>query len=53
LSSIETKRNYALGNPNTISKNKKVLKDKDIIEERKGELIFVDPVYRLWFSQEY
>ncbi len=21
--------------------------------ERKGELIFVDPVYRLWFSQEY
>ena len=53
LSSIEAKRNYALGNPNTISKNKKVLKDKDIIEERKGELIFVDPVYRLWFSQEY
>lgn len=53
LSSIETKRNYALGNPNTISKNKKVLKDKDIIEERKGELMFVDPVYRLWFSQEY
>lgn len=42
LSSIEAKRNYALGNPNTISKNKKVLKDKDIIEERKGELIFVD-----------
>ena len=53
LSSAETKRNYALGNPNTISKNKKVLKDKDIIEERKGELMFVDPVYRLWFSQEY
>jgi hypothetical protein len=53
LSSIEAKRNYALGNPNTISKNKKVLKDKDIIEERKGELIFVDPVYRLWFSKEY
>ena len=53
LSSVETKRNYALGNPNTISKNKKVLRDKDIIEERKGELGFVDPVYRLWFSQEY
>ena len=25
----------------------------ECIEERKGELIFVDPVYRLWFSQEY
>lgn len=53
LSSTETKRLYALGNPNTISKNKKVLKDKDIIEKRKGRLWFVDPVYRLWFSQEY
>lgn len=53
LSSIEAKRSYALGNPNTISKNKKVLKDKDIIEERKGKLVFVDPVYRLWFSQDY
>ena len=53
LSSTETKRLYALGNPNTISKNKKVLKDKDIIEERKGRLWFVDPIYKLWFSQEY
>ena len=53
LSSTEAKRIYALGNPNTISKNKKVLKDKDIIEEKKGRLVFVDPVYRLWFSQDY
>ena len=53
LSSVEAKRIYALGNPNTISKNKKVLKEKDIIEERKSELVFVDPVYRLWFSQDY
>ena len=53
LSSIEAKRSYALGNPNTISKNKLVLKNKDIIEEKKGRLVFVDPVYRLWFSQDY
>ncbi len=53
LSSIEAKNSYALGNPNTISKNKKVLKDKDIIEERKRKLVFVDPVYHLWFSQDY
>jgi len=53
LSSVEAKNTYALGNPNTISKNKKVLKEKDIIEERKGKLVFVDPVYRLWFSQDY
>ena len=53
LSSIETKKLYAMGNPNTISKNKKILKDKDIIEEKQGSLRFVDPVYLLWFSQEY
>ena len=53
LSSTEAKRIYALGNPNTISKNKLVLKNKDIIEEKKGRLVFVDPVYRLWFSQDY
>ena len=51
LSSIEAKNSYALGNPNTINKNKKVLKDKDIIQEQKGKLVFIDPVYRLWFSQ--
>ena len=53
LSSNEIKSAYGLGNPNTISKNKKVLKDKDIIEERMGQLVFVDPVYQLWFSKEY
>ena len=53
LSSNEIKSAYGLGNPNTISKNKRILKDKDIIEERMGQLAFVDPVYRLWFSKEY
>jgi hypothetical protein len=53
LSSMEAKRLYALGNPNTISKNKKVLKEKDVIEETKGKLAFVDPVYHLWFSRNY
>ncbi len=53
LSSMEAKRLYALGNPNTISKNTKVLKEKDIIEEAKGKLVFVDPVYHLWFSRNY
>ncbi len=53
LSSMETKRRYSLGNPNTITKNKKSLSDKDIIEMRNGKLSFVDPVYRIWFAQEY
>ncbi len=53
LSSIEAKRVYNLGNPNTISKNKKALQAKDIIELRNGKFAFVDPVYKIWFSQEY
>jgi len=53
LSSVEAKKAYSLGNPNTVSKNKKALINKDVIELRKGKLQFVDPVYKIWFSQEY
>lgn len=53
FSSQETGRRFNLGNPNTIVKNKKALQNKDIIELRKGEYVFVDPIYRLWFQTEY
>ena len=53
LASAEAKSRYSLGNPNTISKNKKLLQNKDIVEKQKGKLVFVDPVYKLWFAQEY
>ena len=53
LSSTKIKNLYHLGNPNTISKNKKVLANKDIIELRNGRFEFVDPIYKLWFSKEY
>lgn len=46
-------RHYNLGNPNTIVKNKKTLQNKDIIEKEKENFAFVDPIYRLWFKQEY
>ncbi len=44
---------YRLGNPNTIAKNKKTLQNRDIIEKQKEEFVFVDPIYRLWFKEEY
>ena len=47
------KQVYNLGNPNTIVKNKKILQNKDIIEKQKADLVFVDPIYRLWFQEEY
>ena len=53
LSSTETRTKYHLGNPNTISKNKKVLQNKDIVEVKGGKMVFVDPIYRLWFEREY
>ena len=53
LSSTETRTKYHLGNPNTISKNKKVLQNKDIVEMKGGKMVFVDPIYRLWFEREY
>ena len=53
LSSSEARAKYHLGNPNTISKNKKILQNKDIVEQQGGRLVFLDPIYRLWFSKEY
>ena len=53
LSSSEARTKYHLGNPNTISKNKKILQNKDIVEMKSGKLVFVDPIYRLWFAKEY
>ena len=53
FSSKAVKEIYNLGNPNTIVKNKKALQNKDIIEKQKENFVFVDPIYLLWFKQEY
>ena len=53
LTSEETKRKYNLGNPNTISRNKRTLQDKDIIENEHDRWTFVDPVYEQWYRQTF
>ncbi len=53
FSSQAVKQIYNLGNPNTIVKNKKTLQNKDIIEKQKDDFVFVDPIYQLWFKEEY
>ena len=53
FSSQAVKQIYNLGNPNTIVKNKKTLQNKDIIEKEKENFAFVDPIYHLWFKEEY
>ena len=53
FSSQAVKQVYNLGNPNTLVKIKKILQNKDVIEKQKDDFVFVDPVYRLWFKEEY
>ncbi len=53
FSSQAVKQVYNLGNPNTIVKNKKTLQNKDIIEKQRDGFGFVDPIYLLWFREEY
>ena len=53
FSSQAVKHIYSLGNPNTIVKNKRALQNKDIVEMQKNEFVFVDPIYQLWFKEEY
>jgi hypothetical protein len=44
---------YAMGNANTIARNKRILQDKDYIEQHGSKYVFVDPVFQLWLNQEY
>lgn len=53
LLSTEARAKYHLGNPNIISKNKRILQNKVIVEMKGGNLVFIDPIYRLWFAREY
>ena len=53
FSSQTAKQVYRLGNPNTIIKNKQTLQNKDIIEKQGQRFVFVDPMYQLWFKNEY
>ena len=53
LSSEDVNRRYSLGNPNTITKNKLALVRRDILDNDKGVLTFVDPLYRIWLKGGY
>lgn len=48
LNSSEVVNRYQLGGPQTITRNKRVLVEKDIIEKRGNGFDFVDPLFRQW-----
>lgn len=41
---------YALGNPNTLNRNKKYLQQQDVIEQQGRTLQFVDPLFKRWIA---
>jgi len=53
LTAVETMNRYKVGTPQNISKNKKVLQNRDIIEKTKDGFTFLDPVFKRWFVREY
>lgn len=53
LNSSEVVKRYSLGGPQTITRNKSVLTRMDILEKQNGNLVFVDPLYRLWFKRTF
>lgn len=54
LSSASAKEKYRLGNPNTLAKNKRMLVEKDIMEDNgNGSYSLVDPVFRLWILRQF
>jgi hypothetical protein len=48
LTSTRTMHEYKLGTPHNVSKNKKTLIHKDIIEVHGDSIIFNDPIFEYW-----
>lgn len=46
-------RKYELGNAQTITRNKRMLSEKDFIEKEGNRYVFSDPIFELWFKREY
>jgi len=53
LTAVETLNRYNMGTPQNVSKNKKLLQNRDIIEKTKTGFAFLDPVFKRWFVNEY
>ncbi len=44
---------YQLGSAQTITRNKRILAERDFIEKTGNKYIFSDPIFELWFKREY
>ena len=46
-------RKYELGSAQTITRNKRMLTERDFIEKEGNHYVFSDPIFELWFKREY
>lgn len=53
FNSISATRKYALGSAQTITRNKRMLTERDFIEKEGSNYVFSDPIFELWFKREY
>lgn len=53
FNSISVTRKYELGSAQTITRNKRMLTERDFIEKEGNKYVFSDPIFELWFKKEY
>ena len=53
LTASETMQKYKLGTPRNVTKNKKVLQERDIVEVHGKTIFFNDPVFEYWLRQGF
>lgn len=53
MTSTRVMSEFRLGTPRNVSKNRSILIRSDIISENDGKYYFVDPVFELWFRNNY
>lgn len=53
LNSALVVRKYDLGSAQTITRNKRLLADRNFIEKEGEKYSFSDPVFEIWFRKEY
>jgi len=53
LSSSEVLAKYRLGTSANVSRARKALIDKDILDDNAGKISFQDPIYRHWLAHNY
>lgn len=53
LSSVNTLRKYRLGTSASVTKNKKILLNMDIINVSQEKIEFQDPLFKVWFAKKF